>query len=564
MSLDIEENGLQDVYISEFYKGLDCARSLTCEILYRSGEFKQLVELGFRPQDYNDLETARSSLAATKFLSKATFLDTGNDVDQIALDKFKAAELTCKETNERIVRNKFENTYSAGVLMHMRLQIERILGSLDAEEFVDSCNWGPGATTLLPRRTVSNPKKFSSERKISRSAYDFVAPWFHIAYPQWEMMFEIDGTSKIVTVPKDAKGSRTIAIEPGINLWFQKGIGSMLRKRLKWVGIDLNDQSHNQKKAKLGSIFNDTATIDFSSASDTISYELVREAIPLEWFCVMNSFRSEVGVTKAKEKIYFSKFSSMGNGFTFELESLLFYTMAVACCDVLGVSSSAVSVYGDDVILPSCVYDLYHSVSRDLGFTFNLTKSYKDSFYRESCGEHYWQGVSIKPIFQKEPINEKTSLILAANNVRRLARSRRNGGCDLALRRCYQLLANSLGPKCPRISEGYGDYGLIENFDESYVERPGNGYEGFFVRVWALRASQLDLSSLGLFLFRVKAAGSSKSMVPQTNSLGYHSYGNLDDLETLSAGNKIACSSKVRLSRERLLIPRWLDLGPWC
>lgn len=556
MSIDLSK--LQDVYVLEFYSGLNCPRSLACWILYKYGEHKQLTELQFDPDGFSNLSDARDALAATKFLSKATFLSTNVDTKAVAMEKFLAAESICKETNFNIVRNRFKNPCSAGALMRMRSKIERILGRFNPEEFLDSCNWGPGATTLLARRVASHPKKFSSERKITRSAYDFVSPWFHSQFPLWEMTFEIDGASKIVTVPKDAKSDRTIAIEPGLNLFFQKGIGAMIRRRLKRVGIDLDDQGHNQRLARLGSKFNKLATVDFSSASDTICYELVREILPMEWFSVLNSFRSEHGLTPNGDTVYFSKFSSMGNGFTFELESLIFLTMAEASCEVSDSDEGQVSVYGDDVIIPSGAYETFASISRDLGFSFNLTKSYRDGYYRESCGEHFWNGERMKPIFQKDPLNDKTNLILAANNVRRLARSRRSSGCDLALRRCYRVLTKALGPECPRISEGYGDVGLIENLEESKVESPGHGYEGYFVRVWAVSAAQRELTTPGLLLFKLKGAGSSRCLRQSGNGLS-----DFIDLESTATGNKIPVATMVKLSRKRLLIPKWDELGPW-
>lgn len=564
--MSIDRDNLQDVYILEFYAALDVPRSLTCHLLHKYGEHRQLVELSFEPLHYNDLETARSSLAATKFLSKATFLSTNIDIEAVASEKFLAAEKVCQETNERIQRNRFKNPYSAGVLMHMRFQTEAILSSFDADEFVDSCNWGPGATTLLPRRVTTHPKKFSAERKITAEAYDFVKPWFHLAYPHWDMTFEIDGESKIVTVPKDAKSSRTIAIEPGINLWFQKGIGAMMRRRLKRIGIDLNDQRANQEKARVGSLFARTATVDFSSASDSVAFKLVEESCPHRWFTLMKTFRSSCGRAKGGPLIEFNKFSSMGNGFTFELESLLFYTMAVACCHIVGCDTKEVSVYGDDVILPIEAFDLFESVSADLGFSFNRSKSFDNSYYRESCGEHYWNGFRIKPIFQKEPLDGQTSLILAANNVRRLARSRRNSGCDYAFRRCYRLFTEVLGHDCPRISEGYGDVGLIENIDESVVKRAGHGYEGYLVRVWSVVSTQLELRSPGLLLTRLKSIGNSRTMESDTKCRLPAALWYLDAmaLETLAGGNFITLPGCVRLSRKRLLIPRWLDLGPWC
>jgi hypothetical protein len=76
-------------------------------------------------------------------------------------------------------------------------------------------------------------------------------------------------------VPKNYKTDRTIAIEPDWNMFLQKGLGGLLRRRLRRVGQDLNDQSTNRFCAAVGSIDGSLATLDMSMASDTVAYRLV-------------------------------------------------------------------------------------------------------------------------------------------------------------------------------------------------------------------------------------------------------------------------------------------------
>lgn len=556
MSLDLDN--LQDAYILSFYSSLDCPRSLACWLMYSQKEHLQLARLSFDPLDYNDYTSLSDSLAATKFLAKAEFLQTGLNLPEEAKAKFLECEQHCATVNNNIRRNRYKNIYSAGILSGAARKIERLLGKVDADEFLNACNWGPGATTLLPRRLASNSEKFSVERKITADAYHFVKDWFHIAFPHWEMVFEIDPNAKVITVPKDAKTDRTIAIEPGLNLFFQKGIGTLLRKRLRNVGIDLNSQRHNQELARLGSKFNHLATVDFSSASDTISNEIVKQLLPSSWYSLLKAFKSNSGLF-GKELIVFEKFSSMGNGFTFELESLIFYVIAVCVCEQLDLENPVVSVYGDDVILPSIACDLFYDVSADLGFTVNRSKSYTSGDYRESCGEHFYRGARVKPIFQKEALNGQTAVLKAANSVRRLANRRNYYGCDARLRACWQLLVRYLGAKAPRISEGYGDLGIIENFDESrdHAVRAKHGVEGYLVRVWAVQAVQRYVDSPGLLLSKLKAIESSRTKVNFLTDLG--------DASSIGSeiGNNLPMPGRIRYAKIRVSVPVWHDLGPW-
>lgn len=553
MSLDIDS--LHEMYIREFYESLNCPRALTCYLLYVNDEHEQLVNISFNPKDYNDCLSAQDSLAATKFLSKATFLKTNIDKKAVSLEAFKLAEAVCHETNERIRGQRFENPLTSAVLLGMTFKISKILTDFTGEELVENSNWGPGATTLLRRSEATYQKKFSAERRITAKAYDFVKPWFHLAYPLWDMTFEIEGRSKIVTVPKNAKTDRTIAIEPGINLWFQKGIGSMIRRRLRSNGVDLNDQSVNQERSRIASKFNQLATVDFSMASDTVSIALVEDVLPRNWYSLLSTFRTASGLV-GKEEVHFAKFSSMGNGFTFELESLLFYAMALACCDCLGVDSSGTSVYGDDVVLPSVAFDLFAKVSDDLGFKVNTSKSYDDGCYRESCGSHYWLGFPIKPIFHKETFDGQQSVIKATNLLRTFARGHSIYGCDRRFFSSWKLLVDYLGQKCPRVPYEFGNLGIIVDDDEAegYRKRPGNGYEGFLVPVFAVQSLNREVSGKGLLLSKLKFLGNSSR-----RSINYL----IDHLEDSSGGNHIPLPGQIRYVKKRILIPQWNNIGPW-
>lgn len=551
----MNNHDLLDVYIFEYLSSLDCPRSLTAWLLWSNKEHEQLAKLDWQHDHYIGLIATRDSLAATKFLSKAVFLATDIDLRKEALLKFFEAESNCKATNRRITCQLYDNALTSSCLFRAERVISDILGDFLPDELIDSCNWGPGSTTMIKRSEANGPNKFDFENRISAKAYDFIAPWFNIAYPTWDKIFCIDGAAKIVTVPKNAKTDRVIAIEPGLNLWFQKGIGSLIRRRLDRAGIDLNDQSHNQDLARLGSKFNDLSTVDFSSASDTISYELVRQLLPVKWFKLLDSFRSSYGLLDGNP-FHWEKFSSMGNGFTFELESLVFYALAVAVSQQLDQKHSTISVFGDDVILPSKIFDVYASVCADVGFTVNRQKSCNSGYYRESCGGYYWNGIDIKPIFQKEEFNGRNSLLKAANSIRRLAHRHNNLGCDIRFRATWQLLRDSLGPKTPEISEGYGDIGLVCNIDEcqSPPDRAKHGIEGFTPRVWVVLAVGSYSESHGLLLYKLRSLGS---------SVEKELYFNPFPIDKIGIGNETPLPGRTRLARKRLLIHKWIDLGPW-
>lgn len=560
--------------IEDYFTTLDCPRSLACWILFREGEHSQLASLEFNPLHYENIAALRDAYAATKFLSKYKKLASDIDLDEVAYKKFSSSEETCKQVNKRFrAYGSQELIPPAFAPIHNALvcKIHKILGRFRPEEFFFGADWGPGATTRIKRRDASSPNKFQSETGITRDLYDLLWPNndialspFRAAYPKWSMHleklgFDFDVGNKVVTVPKDSTQNRVIAIEPGINLWFQKAIGSALETRLRKCGVSLREQSINQSFALEGSKSSRVATVDFSSASDTISRSVVRELFSLGdaklWYDLMDYTRSHFGLVLG-EQIQWEKFSSMGNGFTFQLESLIFYAIALTCTERLGLSSADVSVYGDDVIIPTDAFELYQQVCEFYGFTVNRKKSHFSSGFRESCGAHYYLGSDVKPIYLKDRMSTVLDVFKLANAIRRLAHRRNNcSGCDRSFEGLFASLVKSVPKVCKLFGpEGYGDGFFIGNFDEATPNRARGGVEGHLIRL----AQEASITSFvdydGLLFSRLWAASPIKlSFKP-----------NRVEPPDRMLRNSVASGGRTRLALvERVLVPRWYDLGQW-
>jgi hypothetical protein len=273
----------------------------------------------------------------------------------------------------------------------------------------------------------------------------------------------------MTTVPKDAFTDRIICIEPTGNIYVQKALGSTIRRRLKRWGVDLDDQTRNQDLAREGSISNGLCTIDLSSASDSISLGFVKAVLPQAWFTALTDTRSTCTQLPCGTWRKNEKFSSMGNGFTFELESALFYAILLATTP----DGSTVSVFGDDLVAPASSYAEITVALSYFGFTPNMKKSYGDGPFRESCGKHYFNGEDVTPVFQKKGLcgkgtNSFEAELYAACN--RLVRwQRRIYGdafdCDLVCGVCAEALRFLVGYENLRfrIPDGFGDGGLVSN-----------------------------------------------------------------------------------------------------
>lgn len=257
-------------------------------------------------------------------------------------------------------------------------------------------------------------------------------------------------------VAKNRDTGRTICYEPSLNMLIQLMVGSYLKSQLRLlVGIDLTDQKRNQSMARMGSRHNGDATLDLKSASDLNAYVLVYRLLPSDWFEFLDQIRSQRCFVDGKW-IEFEKFSTMGNGFTFELETLLFYALTKASCETVlpSIGRDRISVYGDDIIFPRECYEAVVSTLTLVGHSPNTRKSYSDGPFRESCGGDFFNGHFCTPYYLKELKNERDAINLY-NGIYRLSRQVHPGDrlCPRFLR-ALTYLQNRILESIPGISFG--------------------------------------------------------------------------------------------------------------
>jgi hypothetical protein len=107
----------------------------------------------------------------------------------------------------------------------------------------------------------------------------------------------------------------------------------------------------------------------------------------------------------------------MGNAFTFELETLIFWALSQACTENSKVHSGVVKVYGDDIIVHRDVYDDLVYVLNYCGFRVNETKSFRSGPFYESCGRHYFNCFDVTPVYQKKMVNSSEECIRFHNRL---------------------------------------------------------------------------------------------------------------------------------------------------
>lgn len=240
------------------------------------------------------MDPATSSFAlmqAHALFSKNGDMRTDIDKEAVALSSFLESERDCEKLNTTFFSRQFTPEQS-GILMYATKFVAHTLGRCPALGDLDYA-FGPGACVTERRIKQTSPQwKLAGVPTISNSLLPMLAELREL-FPSWlgEANMPVV-TGRLEFVPKSHKTDRSIMVEPLVNAFLQKGVGSFLKKRLLRSGLDLRDQSVQRERARVGSLNGSYATIDLSRASDTIAYALVLELLPRDWFDFLDCLRT--------------------------------------------------------------------------------------------------------------------------------------------------------------------------------------------------------------------------------------------------------------------------------
>lgn len=382
------------------------------------------------------------------------FQANGTDASlRACYESWIASEQQCKNTNERFLAEDF-NSAEMAILKIARKLVKRVLGSLDIDEIFEYSGPGPGSSFGSTRNKTGQYYKYLDKENfhITWRGEKFLPGliwgddlWVRALgqtnrsslseYLEWSSLnIRIIPGNRLTTVPKTSKTDRPISIEPGLLLMLQKGAGSAIRRKLRRAGIDLDHQAEYHGEAvKL--FWSEIATVDLSSASDTISEALVEALLPGNWFQFLDDIRSPA--TRLPHGVWYrtQKFSSMGNGFTFELETLIFWAISSAVVianrkrGLKQLSSESlrhanfhrlhVSVFGDDIICHKSDFEQICRWLQTFGFTVNSSKSFSgERAFKESCGVNTLYGYRL-PVFNLKRLDTWMDVFVLVNSLLR-------------------------------------------------------------------------------------------------------------------------------------------------
>lgn len=317
-------------------------------------------------------------------------------------------------------------------------------GDLNIERSLELPKHGPGVVSNHDRKT----SKFSfpewPTKLQSVFPYDFYGT-SSLGCPT-EIVDEgnprnFETPSKLITVPKTLKAPRLIAAEPSQHQWIQQLVRNQLEGRLDGTAIScairFRSQEQNRSLAKEGSITGLTASVDLSSASDRLScwtvervFRCNRSILERLHACRTRWLRNRID-PKQGEYIHLRKFAPMGSAVTFPVQSIVYACVAVASVIYIrgwkvttaSIRKAArqVSVFGDDILLPTVALSPLVSVLKYLGLEVNNQKTYGAKHFRESCGAEYVDGVDVSPAYflnpdTSVPLSRASSQLEVANN----------------------------------------------------------------------------------------------------------------------------------------------------
>lgn len=401
--------------------------------LWKEGDFGKLTNLPLDPFFYvwnkRDADFELDYQIAC-FFKKYQGFDLGIDKEKLAYDKWLKAESRCGEINA-VFRSRWmgESHFShpvEEVFYLARRKITEILGTVgprDLDIIRTHSRHGPGADTELRRRDASLYSKYQQQGSITPACAELFDDIFNSEESlSSKANFAHDAkyalNSKLSFVPKTARIDRAICVEPRWNVYLQLGIGDLIAKRLRRYGQDIQNQVRNQEAARRAYSEN-LATIDLSSASDSISLNLVIDLLSTAdpyWTDLLLKSRTAYS-EYCRRSIRLEKISSMGNGYTFPLETLIFYAFAYATCRFEQADTRQVNVYGDDIIVPRKAYSLLVESLECFGFTVNTDKSYANGCFFESCGCDFYKGREVRPFFVKKKVDRVSDAMVLHNQI---------------------------------------------------------------------------------------------------------------------------------------------------
>lgn len=332
---------------------------------------------------------------------------TDEELHDLTLEKYFKEQL-------RILDHRKRSSTTHLVLQRARKIARSILGKFEISKVVENCKFGKKSSIGCPLDSayldikLSKQAAFTSSSSCSKLIFNLIEDDAILS----EIISAIDikpenlehDTLNLICVPKSWKTHRIITPLTLLSLFYSNGIGGYVTSRLSDIGLKISHlQARHRNLVKRLSMSCTHATADLSSASDSITVELLCAILPRDWFVALKPLFTHTVCYKSYDgsqgySAYTASVLPMGNGATFPLETLIFYCLIKAIGTLTEVHGTY-SVYGDDLIYPSQIHKYVCRTFANVGLVMNLDKTFVKFPFRESCGSDFYRGHDVRSFY---------------------------------------------------------------------------------------------------------------------------------------------------------------------
>lgn len=313
---------------------------------------------------------------------------------------------------------RVDRLYHSGLVRTWRRLAREALGEYTESEHFERCAFARNACVGHPASRKGLDQKLKGPITGSLEHIRFLQRYAEtdptLAYILTRCESSPAPSLRLTFVPKSYKALRAIMPDTLAGSFYSSGLGEMFKSRLKRLGLNIDTlQRRHRALARRASRMSwlrcgrtsayRLSTIDLSSASDSITPQLLRLILPRKWYSAV--MHGRVPYYQYREGTYRNMSAcTMGLGHTFALETFVFYVLTKGIAEWYGPAAArSVSVYGDDIIAttetvcgkgkPSLI-----SIFQAVHLQINPDKSYWGYCdFRESCGGDFYRGHAVRP-----------------------------------------------------------------------------------------------------------------------------------------------------------------------
>lgn len=317
---------------------------------------------------------------------------------RLTLKNVNTIELEEKEKYLQLEMEMKEWQYDSEYVEDIRRVIRWMLADFvpDFETYLP--HHSSGATAEVKRNAGIAVKYKTMSKQISKFDLASIPDGYRWSTGLRSSLISDGLACRVILVPKGINKKRAISMLPTSHVFVQNALYKQLYRYCRdtpRVNVHLEDQTINQKMCKRRGV----ATIDLSSASDRVTWQLCQLVLPkelLELIDIMRTKTATLSLGESTVTVELEKAFPMGSPLCFVIMSIILSAACVVSQERTGIYGDY-AVYGDDIIVDQRVAPEMLRILDSLHMKVNTEKSYISGEFVESCGIEVAHGHVITP-----------------------------------------------------------------------------------------------------------------------------------------------------------------------